>query len=427
MAGTNLSPIGAPAPILEFIVGGEPSALFPKHFKKMIILDRSSTGVSYAYFRFFDDQWTILEDLFTSAKEDISFRYGWDEGAMSNWKRMVMAVYDLEYTLDGSILNLWLIDNSLLSTGGLSRSFGTVKISDIVQQIAEESGFDFVIEPTKGEYSFRQNNIDSMLFIKNWLLPRAISKKTGRGDYRLYIKNGKELHFHTPDYNKVIYKTYKIFNEGDHAVSSFRFRLNLNSIFGSGVNRELYVQGYDPINKTMLDSIVTDAETPEKVRLGRKIPTQLTSGEGGTFIGVPFKTQAEVEEMAKQLWYTTDLNQVTAKMKMLCDPGLEPGRLVDIALQNDYTGGLANGSGRYLVNDIITSMTLTPLRFRSIILLGRNALSIGETEVIGVEPKATNVDAEITDVDNSSLDEASQTSRQFGSGQRVIKESVPIG
>jgi len=338
-----------------------------------------------------------------------------------------MAVYDQEYTLDGSILNLWLMDNSLLTTGGLSRSFGTVKISEVVRQIAAELGMAYVIEPTKGEYNFRQNNINSMQFIRDWLLPRAISEKTGRGDYRFYIKDGKELHFHSPDYSKVIYKTYKIFNEGDHVVSSFRFRMNLACMFGTGVNRELYVQGYDPINKTELDSIVTDDSTPEKIRLGKKIPTHLTSGDGGKFIGVPFKTQSEVDEMAKQLWYSCDLHQVTARMKMICDPGLEPGRLVDIALQNDYTGGLANGSGRYLVNNIVTTMSLQPLKFSSIILLGRNALSIGEVDVQGKDPKATVYESELTDIDSSSTDEVSQTEREFGSGQRVVKEAVSVG
>lgn len=425
--GTNLSPVGSSSPILEFMIGGNPVELFPKYFKKMVILERATTGSSYAFFKFFDDRWTMLEDLFLDSKDKVSFRYGWVDSEVSKWKNMVVAVYDLEYTLDGAILYLWLMDQSMLSSGGLSRSFGTVKISEIVQQIAIESNMEYVIEPTKGEYSFRQNNVYSIDFIKNWLLPRAISEKTGRGDYRFYIKDGKELHFHTPDYSKVVYKTYKIFNEGDHVVNSFRFRTNFRTMFGTGANRELHVQGYDPINKTELDSIVTDESTPEKVRLGRRMPVHTTSAGGSKFIGVPFKTQAQVEQMAKQLWYEYDLEQITARMKMLCDPGLEPGRLVDIALQNDYTGGLANGSGRYLVNNIVTTMSLAPLKFSSIVLLGRNAMTIGQTEVSGVEPKATIYESELTDIDNSSTDEVSQTIRQFGSGQRRVKEASPVG
>jgi hypothetical protein len=425
MAGTNLSPMGSPAPILEFIIGDEPVAIFPKYFKKMVILERSTTGNQFAFFRFFDDQWVMLENLFIKSKEDIKFRYGYDKSTMSKWKHMLIAIYDQEYTLDGSWLNLWLVDQTLLCTGALSRSFGTIRISEIVQQIAIESGMDYVIEPTKGQYSFRQNNISSVIFIRDWLLPRALSEATGRGDYRFYVKNGRELHFHSPDYSKVVYKTYKIFNEGDHTVLKFRYRLNLNKQFGPGINRELYVQGYDPINKKTLDTVLTNESTPEKVRLGKKMPSHLFK-EGGKFIGVPFKTQEQVDEIARQIWYENDMDQVNAKMTMICDPGLEPGRLVDIALQNDYTGGLANGSGRYLVNDIITTLSLKPLKFRSIIFLGRNAVSIGEIDIVGVDPKATPYAAAITDVDDSTTDEFSEATRQFGQGVRRIKEAIGL-
>ncbi len=427
MASNNVSPIGSPTPRLEFVVNGETQPLYPRYFKKMVMHERATTGISFAYFRFFDDEWTTLENLFTDSKTDISFRYGWDRSTMSKWKHMVVASYEMTYTLDGSAVDLWLVDKSFLAVPvGASRSFGTIRISDIVKQFAEENNLSYVIEPTKGEYSFRQNNINPINFIKDWLLPRAISNKTGRGDYRFYFRNGTELHFHTPDYSKIVYKTYKIFNEGDHVVSSFKFKVNFNNKFGIGLNRALQVQGYDPINKKDLVSTITDDDTPEKVRLGRRMPSYL-SFSGSKYIGVPFKTQAQVEEMAKQLWYVNDLQQITGKMKMICDPALEPGRLIDIALQNDYTGGLANGSGRYLVNNIITTMSTTPLKFSSIVLLGRNAMSIGEADVVGVEPKATATGSEITDNDTTSTEDVSETAPQFGSGQRVVKEVTPIG
>lgn len=76
------------------------------------------------------------------------------------------------------------------------------KISTVLKQIADENQLESVIESTQGEGIYIQSFQTDSHFISHKLIPRSTNDK-GRGDYRLYVKDGA-LHFHTPDYQSTL-------------------------------------------------------------------------------------------------------------------------------------------------------------------------------------------------------------------------------
>ena len=75
-------------------------------------------------------------------------------------------------------------------------------ISGIVGRIAQENGFQAIIEATQGEFTYIQSFQDDVDFISSRLLPRAVSTK-GRGGYMFFMQDNI-LHFHSLDYQAEI-------------------------------------------------------------------------------------------------------------------------------------------------------------------------------------------------------------------------------
>ena len=72
------------------------------------------------------------------------------------------------------------------------------KISQIIQAIADENGYDAVIEETGNSGVYYQTYAGDAEFIRHKLVARAMNTK-GRGNYLFYFQDGI-LHFHTADY-----------------------------------------------------------------------------------------------------------------------------------------------------------------------------------------------------------------------------------
>lgn len=146
-----------------------------------------------------------VKDVMSDADPVLEFRLGF--GTPSNtfwlpWQRHIVVKYHAKYEgigQDAGHLLVFVTANSLIrlerSNKVLARK-GTV--SDIVKSIASDNKLDFVVEPTDGKFLIYQCFIDDTRFIRQRLLPRAITTK-GRGGFYFFIRDNV-LHFHTPDY-----------------------------------------------------------------------------------------------------------------------------------------------------------------------------------------------------------------------------------
>lgn len=79
----------------------------------------------------------------------------------------------------------------------LSTKYHYGLISDIVKKLAVERNIQYVIEPTRGTWSYIQSNQSDLDFVHK-LTSKAVNS-SGRGGFRFYVQDNI-LHFHTLDY-----------------------------------------------------------------------------------------------------------------------------------------------------------------------------------------------------------------------------------
>lgn len=181
----------------------------------------------------FDPKWNEVETRIIKSKGRIRIRWGYaDQGSMlgainninttaTPWIDAMIFNYSIKFGLEGTTIHMTgsLVGYELTFTKKYE-AFGEKgqTISDIVEEIAEKSGFTPVVEPTKPvevKDSFDETNLVNKLFIRKGqttldflgdLVEYARSKITDAGAYMFYIKRPMkvgdlpELHFHTAYY-----------------------------------------------------------------------------------------------------------------------------------------------------------------------------------------------------------------------------------
>jgi len=384
MADTSNTPITRATPVMDFVLGGKEFSLFPTAVQKFVLHETVSGAANMAYFRLYDKNAQTIETILRLAKDSFKFRFGWQDGQNSPWKTLKVFIYDVELRTHGLFLDLWLGDETLLDTVVNTSQYTDQKISDIVKAVCAKNKWDCNVEDTDGKCTFRQNNISDTRFLKEWLMPRALSAKTGRGDYRMYFENGTTLHFHPPKYEEPDYKTYDAMQDTEHPIDIFRYRSDIIRTEMSG-GVKMRVEGYDPINKRIIPVDVTDDTTPEKYTLGLKIPDYATGDGLGAYMAVPFKDDTMVLNYAKQHWYSRNIQMHPAYIRMRCDPYIASGRNLKILMEPLGSGVLVQGSGRYLIETVVTYMSARG--FYQHLLMVRNAFKEQEKGVTSVETK----------------------------------------
>jgi len=415
-------PNNAAIPWFEFKINDEPVSLYPINMRDMTLHESISGRSSNVYFKFYDKKWGQLEKMFVDGAFNFRFRYGYSE-RLSQWKNYVVTQYDVTYTIDGSFIEIWGVDRAVLGRTAVSYSYGNRSISQIVREICtiNKDKWKYSIEETAGNFQLRQNNISDIHFIKSSLLSRAVSKDSGRGNFRLFFRNGDELNFRTPNYSLGSYKTYNIHRDAQHANMFFRYRVKPLSTFKRG-GCCIVVEGYDPINKKTLPIRLDNTSgTTEKVLLGSKIPQYNFTGGDGRYQHVAFNSYSEVEGYAKQIWYLANMSNINGFFRMIPDPLLEPGRLITIALLDDYTSRWTNGSGLYLVEDIITYFNAKSKKYDAFLILSKNSMELGNVEPVGTQIKPTSK-IKVVETEESGGTEGS--SKKFESDQVIYKTAI---
>jgi len=418
-------PSNSAEPRVEFLLDGKISNLFPEYFNKMVVSESILGKQSNAYFRFVDPTYSELESMFIDGLSSISFRYGYASGRLTQFKNFIISYYDVTYTAGGVIIDVWACDKGTLGRTHISTSYGNLSVSDTVKEIVNQNSGVWKLgslEPTKGSFGSLQNNISDIDFLQQECLSKAISLETGRSDYRLYFRNGDELNFRTPDYGRGIYKTYRVLLDNDHSSMSFKYRVNTLKAFKSGGSK-LLVQGYDPIQKEVLQ-VNLDDENTDKILLGSKLPSYQFTGGDGRFAHIPFKDFTEVEAYAKQIWYHNNMSNVTGYLKLDPDPDLEPGRLVNMQVENMRDGSLLNGSGSYLVEDLVTTLDASKLVYTSHAIMSKNAMKLGTVTPSGTEVTVTKPAQSPQVTQDSDIEEPVEV---FGGEQQTKKIPISVG
>jgi len=366
---------------------------------KVVLFETITNRQSNVYFKFFDPSWYGFSELFVDGGLEISFQLGYADGPSSNWKTYIISYYDVEYLNNGAIVEVWAIDKAILGRTDISRSYGNKTVSEIVATILENNAAQWkspvtgnvnsAIEETVGSFTVRQNNLSDIEFIRDILLPRAVSSSSGRGDFNLYFRNGDELHFRTPYYEKEVYATYEIAKGDKTGSSRFKYRSNFwNNVQCGG---DLEVMGFDPLSKTVIQKNLTSrSNTDANLLLGKKkVSYNFAKGGSGRYICLPYKTDLEVESFAKQLWYSNDINSIIGWLGIKYDPDLDLARLVRVNLVNEKKTGsndplLVNGSGLYVVSSILTTLDTERTKYESEVILSRNSMDLGNSVPEGI-------------------------------------------
>lgn len=384
-----MSFIGSGAlPFVSYTIGGI-NALAAKVVSSFVYQETATAHHASHLLTFTDPVVDAKEDLILRGKDDVTIQFGWrgPSSALpaSTPKVARVLTYKTRLELNASKVVVYGSDPSTLINEDVKcRAFSNMKISDMVTQIANENGFiPFVDATDNGNLTFRQIWLSDMQFIKYILLPRARAD-TGRAEYEFYIRDGKELHFRNAAYAANISKKYVYGNAvGDVIDFISGYHGPAAAHLGGG---KMTATGYDISNKKLLSVNVSAGDTPEKEVLGAKTPQSFA--QIGRYFALPFRTQDEVQDWASHRYYTASKLNNSAVLKLVGDPEVHAGDIIDFEYYKPFTGEPHQSSGRYKVMKAIHEIsygTDSDAGYTTTLLLVRRDTKKGDQPSVGVK------------------------------------------
>lgn len=289
-------------------------------------------------------------------------------------------------------------------------------ISKIVQGIATRMGFDeIVVEPTIGQASYVQSYETDLDFLKERLLPRAVSSK-GRGDYRMYVKDN-QFHFHTPDFQASL-QHLDYFNSNGQAL-----RLNMidDTQEGEGV-AGVKATSYDPYNGV---SQIFVSDSKKVLKYGTTMP-KLEAFGIGKHLACHLGTNPEMEvQNFVQSLYETERHRLYKLLLMTAKtPFLRINDLLNISISPTNSSS-SPWSGYYSVvgvkhifdrGSLTSSFNLTRGEMTGPIGTFKSLKDLG-VDVLEKNLAAPGQDLNLPEVEKSELIQ--------GTGSRVVKVQSP--
>jgi hypothetical protein len=313
----------------------------------------------------------------------IQFSFGYAGGTISDVHQHWLTDYSMNFLGLGINLEIVGCDQSLrMNRNTNSRSFSKMKISDMVRRIASDNKVEARVEETEGLYTILQIWLSDMQFIKQCLIPRAMSAN-GRADYDIYFDHTGILHFHTPEYSNHIFRRY-IYGEDSHIHElKISFQGELTNALG-GLSCKAF--GYDPLEKKSLEFTATLDNTTEKELLGDRTFLTETKNTGRYFHQTQSENLNATKVEAKSQWYRAQRSRYHASMICRGDPLLEAGKVISLLISTS-PGGCHALSGRYLVQEV--RHLITASGYINKIFMVRNGVLDGEKNIPGI--KRTNL------------------------------------
>ena len=200
---SNVKPVGT----ISLLSGGQTIPLPWHEFLTEMEVEIVSGGAWTAKMKLFDDQGDRLEKLVIAAGKDrdIDFQWGWSDANNSFQREFAGSImhYVPEFMPHGTVLNFEICARSAFKQviDKKIRSFAEGKlVSDIVQEIADDRGWNTVIETTEGNVlqPFNSKGESDFKFIRDILQPQAVN--SNGADFLCYFDPDDVFHFHSPSY-----------------------------------------------------------------------------------------------------------------------------------------------------------------------------------------------------------------------------------
>ncbi len=213
-------------------------------FLKMELFRSMNSSLSMGVLTFVDAQIDRIVSMGLNTSSNITFRWGYNENLSSNWNTYSILGIDAENS--GSVTHVYITicDQSIhLRSNSSFRSFDPCSKSQLIHQVIEpylELPNNSIIQPivreTNDLFSYLQcGETDWDMLLK--YTTGSMSTDNSIGDYRLYWKNGHELHFHPPDYEQQPYINIPIGGYSDNQQYKLRISPFKRSLKGGQLTK----------------------------------------------------------------------------------------------------------------------------------------------------------------------------------------------
>jgi len=359
-------------------------------------------------FQVYDDTAIQLETIIAQGAKDVLFRYGYTDGAASELFSGTIWDYTIEFQHGGTVLSVEGTSQILKwHAKRATRTFTNMTPDQIVRKIAEEEGWQIgIIEPClpiRGFFddltgkelitkTFRQLNIPSTKFIKEELLPYAISARTGEGGFLFYFTDtpkGPAVNFTPPRYRQQPTNNFLLdYNQtGRGVIKSFSPEVKGSLLMQAGGTT--VATGVDPHSNNFVGVKYTDSSNPNKPVTGSK--SMIAYEKGETPINISSATIEEMSARAAYYWYKSANLTYPARLEMVGDPTLQPNTVINVTIVGN-AGIPHHTSGLYLITEIIDE--IQGGEYTTELGLIKNAVPVGSSQKTGsnvnkTAPKAT--------------------------------------
>lgn len=379
----------------------------PQRLTGFTYIKRGADGGNYVQITVFDTEWTTVESILTASKKDttLRFRYGYSRGIKSPTYEAIVTDYKPTFTIDGVQLTIEALSTGIVETKDFqkSRTFPLtagklqMEIHEIVQYIAEERGWNLVFDETKTKKSniflesaapgfefFEQNKMRDFQFIKDVLAPRAVRKKDGMADYKVYFEDNPipTLHFHPPRYDsEPVIRIFEYMRDKMSEVISFSPDMSPQALLklGAGTAACPYI---DIQTGEFKDIFVNNENTPEKTSLGGKL-TQGVDQDVEDYSIVesrPIRDEEFALDAARSRYFRMYNALLRADMTIQGDPRMNPHKIIQVNVRMP-NGKFHYSSGLWYVMNVTD--TISGGQFHTQMELQRSAYKKTETGITG--------------------------------------------
>ncbi|AWD93031.1 baseplate protein [Bacillus phage vB_BceM-HSE3] len=379
----------------------------PEHIKSFTHVRTMNDQANKMSLELFDESGILLEATLLKAIDDaqatnldIFFKYGYTESQYSvrEWGsnsypvfKGLMTNMDVEFANGSATISLETMSQVVQTAGEPKiQSFDGKTISQIVQTIAEQESWTIgLIEETapipaeqsaqlgeKAQKIFNQQNIPSTKFIKEELMPYAVSAKTGQGGYNLYFvddPSGPIVYFHPPDYAQEPDQMYKFEVWHDRHDKVISFKPNMSSvtsalIAGAGTAQ---VTTTDPNSGEAVQSQSEQSE--DRAIAGKKAPIDFSKFKTNVYSSSLSKEEADA--MVQAMWSkAAALAAYEAEMVIQGNPNLEVGKTIYVTVFSK-AGYPHHSSGIYMISEITDTIEMG--KYETALKLVKNGAGYG--------------------------------------------------
>src|SRR5574343_494226 len=356
-------------------------------------------------FSIFDHDWDYVESLIAEFNQRLLFRYGYwspSNDNVSPWYSGQVTILIPKLEIDGTIITFSGTTDYYAKSMNQNhekkyRKWGgdNYQIHDIVKKICDDNWWylkdyektkpvydiDSLYESSPTHKCFHQLGVSDLAFIKNVIVPHAVSERSGRGGYRFWFDDEETaktgypvanfLPFDTP---KDTIKTYRYmrghFGYGEVIEWQPDLSLRWAHLISAFNNKMSEIDRYSKKSRSPRTTIITLAKYIGSGK-AKQYTQEIVSGR--VTLAGDFKYRVAQNENVTEIMVKTRQDSVapyskTAMMRIAGDPQIKPNTDIKvICLTND--GRLHYSSGIYHIMSItdlvdssgfVSTLNLTP-------------------------------------------------------------------